>query len=43
MTDSDLTALNFLPEQYRSDSAASINHNYLREQLLIVTTSSLNS
>ena len=32
MTDSDLTALNFLPEQYRSDSAASINHNYLREQ-----------
>ena len=32
MTDSDLTALNFLPEQYKSDSAASINHNYLREQ-----------
>ena len=32
MTDSDLTAQNFLPEQYKSDSAASINHNYLREQ-----------
>ena len=32
MTDSDLTAKNFLPEQYKSDSAASINHNYLREQ-----------
>ena len=32
MTDSDLTAQNFLPEHYKSDSAASINHNYLREQ-----------
>ena len=32
MTDSELTAQNFLPEQYESDSAASINHNYLREQ-----------
>ncbi|HAN07878.1 MAG TPA: pyridoxal-5'-phosphate-dependent protein, partial [Acidimicrobiaceae bacterium] len=32
MTDSDSTAPNFLPEQYKSDSAASINHNYLREQ-----------
>ena len=32
MTDSALTAKNFLPEQYKSDSAASINHNYLREQ-----------
>ena len=32
MTDSDSTAKNFLPEQYKSDSAASINHNYLREQ-----------
>ena len=32
MTDSELTAQNFLPEQYESDNAASINHNYLREQ-----------
>ena len=32
MTDSDLTAQNFLPEQYKSDSEANINHNYLREQ-----------
>ena len=32
MTDSDSTAPNFLPEQYKSDSAASINHNYLSEQ-----------
>lgn len=32
MTNSDLTAQNFLPEQYKNDSEASINHNYLREQ-----------
>ena len=32
MSDFDLIAQNFLPEQYKSDSGASINHNYLREQ-----------